>query len=189
MPISVRVSRLPSASLHVSKPDPRQFQTVLRHIHDQVDARAAVLSRAHAARLACKVGCSGCCVDDLGCFEVEADRIRAAHPALLEEGEPHPKGACAFLDAQGSCRIYADRPYVCRTQGLPLRWIEDVDGDAVEYRDICHLNDRPDAPLDALPEAELWTVGPVETALARLQHAVDGGEGRRVRLRDLFKSR
>ena len=44
-------------------------------------------------------------------------------PEVLRS-EPHPPGACAMLDADGACRVYAARPYVCRTQGLPLRWAE-----------------------------------------------------------------
>ncbi|MBK7707050.1 MAG: hypothetical protein IPJ30_15135 [Acidobacteria bacterium] len=53
---------------------------------------------------------------------------------------PHTRGACAFLD-QDACRIYPDRPYVHRTQGLPLRWIEDDLEEAFKYRDICPLNE------------------------------------------------
>src|SRR5262245_46152814 len=101
---------------------PDESQRELRALHDEVDARAAALAQRHAGRLRCGRGCSACCVDELTVFEVEAERIRRAHTDLLVSGEPHAAGACAFLDAHGACRIYADRPYVCRTQGLPLRW-------------------------------------------------------------------
>ena len=79
-----------------------------------------------------------------------------------------------FLGSEGECRIYAIRPYVCRTQGLPLRWIEDD----IDYRDICELNDVPVETLE--PEA-CWTIGEFEERLARMQ-----GDGKRVALRDLF---
>ncbi len=162
-------------------------QAALRALHDEVDAQAAELASRHAERLQCRRGCSSCCIDDLTVFEVEAERIRRAHPELLEQGDPHPAGACAFLDAEGACRVYADRPYVCRTQGLPLRWLlERPDGEIEENRDVCELN-LEGPPLETLPEDDLWLLGPVEDRLAALQHAVDGGLGLRVALRSLFR--
>ncbi len=121
-------------------------------------------------------------------FEVEALRIRRAHPQLLRSGRPHPAGACAFLDLDGSCRVYAERPYVCRTQGLPLRWqAEEPDGTSHEQRDICELNLAGPA-IPSLPKEQCWTLGPIEDRLGRIQEAWDGGEGRRVALRSLFES-
>lgn len=148
-------------------------------LHDEVDRRAAALAARHAARMACARGCFGCCVDDLTVFEVEAERIRRGASELLATGTPHPAGRCAFLGSEGECRIYALRPYVCRTQGLPLRWLDDVK--LVEYRDICELNDVAVETIE--PEA-CWTLGEVEERLARMQ-----GDGRRVALRELFTSR
>jgi uncharacterized protein len=167
-------------------------QRALRHLHAEVDRRAQTLHSRHAARLSCQQGCSGCCVDALTCFEVEADAIARAHPALLAEGIPHPEGRCAFLDEAGACRIYAQRPYVCRTQGLPLRWIDQVagSGELAEYRDICPLNeDGRGPPVQTLAAEDCFTLGPVEQALGVLQRAVDGGAGRRVPLRALFRRR
>jgi hypothetical protein len=159
----------------------------LRQLHDEVDRAAGALAARHRARLRCGRGCHDCCVDGLTVFEVEAERIRAAHAELLRSGRPHPPGACAFLGDAGECRIYADRPYVCRTQGLPLRWLEEArGGEIVERRDICPLNEAGE-PIETLDAAECWTIGPVEDRLRRLQEARDGGAGRRVALRDLFE--
>ena len=151
-----------------------------------MDRDADRLARHHAQRLHCRKGCSGCCVDGITVFEVEADRIRRNHADLLAAGEPHRAGACAFLDDESACRIYEDRPYVCRTQGLPLRWFDEVDGERVEYRDICPLNEEG-PPLEELPAAECWTIGPAESRLAELQSRADR-TGSRVELRDLFAS-
>ena len=162
----------------------RELATV-EAIHRRVDTRAAELSKRHAARLKCGRGCSSCCVDALTVFRVEADRICHHASALLAEGLPGPPGSCAFLDEEGACRIYPWRPYVCRTQGLPLRWLEqDEQGDWLEYRDICPLNEEGE-PLEALAEADCWTIGEIEGALASLQRATYGDEAR-VALRDLF---
>lgn len=118
-------------------------------------------------------------------FEIEAERIRARAPEVLREA-PHPPGACAFLDTAGACRIYAHRPYVCRTQGLPLRWIDfQAPGGPVEQRDICPLNEAG-PPVESLPAESCWELGPVEARLAGLQAEHGGGAVLRVRLRDLF---
>lgn len=158
----------------------------VRRIHAEVDRRAGELARRHGSRLRCGRGCCACCTDGLTVFEVEAERIRRAHAALLREAAPHPPGACAFLGPEGECRIYPERPYVCRTQGLPLRWLEpDASGATRELRDICPKNAEGE-PLESLPASQCWTIGPVEAALADLQGELDGGELRRVALRALF---
>ena len=159
----------------------------LRQLHDRVDRDAGALAERHRTRLRCGRACNGCCVDDLSVFEIEAERIRAAHAELLRSGRPHPAGACAFLGDAGECRIYPDRPYVCRTQGLPLRWLEEgPGGEIVERRDICPLNEEGE-PIETLPSDDCWTLGPVEGRLRELQAARDGGVGRRVTLRSLFE--
>jgi hypothetical protein len=155
-------------------------------VHRTVDELVAPLVTAHRARLVCHRGCSGCCTDDLSVFEVEAAVIQRNHRALLAADAPAPPGRCAFLDHAGACRIYQDRPYVCRTQGLPLRWAEELEDQVVERRDICSLNEIEGSPIEDLPADEVWTLGPIERRLAAAQARVDGGEGRRVLLRALF---
>ena len=150
-------------------------------LHAEVDREAGRLHVLHAERLQCRRGCSACCVDDLTVFEVEAAPIRRRHAELLATGVAHAEGACAFLDEASACRIYEHRPYVCRTQGLPLRWIEERDGGAVELRDICPLNESGQ-PIEELMEDACWTIGPMEERLARL--VIEPAT--RVRLRDLF---
>jgi uncharacterized protein len=144
-------------------------------LHARVDEAAAKVAAVHGDRLACKRGCFGCCVDELSVFEVEAERIRR----VMGPMEPHPPGRCAFLAEDGACRVYDVRPYVCRTQGLPLRWIdEELEA---ELRDICELNE---VAVESIEEEECWTIGPVESELAELQG--EAGTMRRVKLRDLF---
>lgn len=167
--------------------NPTQALAEILALHEEVDAWAAELVALHASRLRCGRGCADCCQDELTVFEVEALRIRDRHAELLATGAPHAPGACAFLDAQGACRIYADRPYVCRTQGLPLRWLEEREGDEwVEYRDICPRNEEG-TPIEELELEDCWSLGIYEPRLADLQEELQGGgEPRRVGLRDLF---
>jgi hypothetical protein len=160
----------------------------LLHLYREVDAQTAALALLHAERLVCRSGCNQCCLDDITVFEIEAEHIRRHHAGLLAAGRPHPAGACAFLDGRGACRIYSHRPYVCRSQGLPLRWLDDDEaGQPVEFRDICPLNERESEPLEALPAEDCWNLGPFESRLARLQIRFGGLPPRRVRLRDLFR--
>lgn len=157
----------------------------LRAIHEQVESAAAELAALHSTRLRCAPGCSDCCVDGIEVFEVEAERIRQEFPEVLGE-RPAPRGRCAFLDAAGRCRVYDARPYVCRTQGLPLRWFGEGPGGAIaEYRDICPLNEDGPALVE-LPDDACWLLGPVEGQLAAAQ-STTGHPGARIALRALFE--
>lgn len=162
---------------------------VLNDLYREVDVSANELGQIHESRLVCRRGCCMCCTDDLTVFEVEAENIRQNHRDFLASATPHAVGACAFLDQEGACRIYQDRPYVCRTQGLPLRWLDEDDaGEFVEFRDICPLNDENQdvEPIEELPADECWSIGPIEERLARLQLQFGDGELTRVPLRSLF---
>jgi hypothetical protein len=158
----------------------------LARLHRAIDTMAAPLVTLHAERLQCKRGCHACCLDGITVFALEAAQIATQNAALLEAGEPHPEGACAFLDAEGACRIYEHRPYVCRTQGLPLRWLEERDDEVVELRDTCELNFvDPHEPLATLPAEHCFTLGPVEQRLREQAERANASE--RIPLRSLWK--
>jgi Fe-S-cluster containining protein len=158
----------------------------LIYFYQKVDREVSRLSAIHSTRFRCRYGCRDCCVDELTVFKVEAENIQSCYPGLLRQTYPHPEGACAFLDEAGACRIYEHRPYVCRTQGLPLRWTEELSEESIiEKRDICPLNDRG-KPVETLPADECWGIGPFEEELARLQAAVHHGKLCRISLRELF---
>lgn len=158
------------------------LHAALLSVHAAVDQAVGILAPRHP--LQCGPGCTSCCIDGLTVFEVEADRIRREYPEVLAS-RPHARGWCAMLDAEGRCRVYGARPYVCRTQGLPLRWL----GAQGERRDICPLNERPEEPVEDLPSEDCWTLGPVEDALRQIQGRLDGGALKRVSLRSLFPPR
>ena len=161
----------------------------LAELYRELGLRTEALAAHHRARLRCERGCSACCLDELTVFAVEADAIlrSAPHPPANSRPSAHPPGACAFLDDDGACRIYAARPLVCRTQGLPLRvFVEDEDDELIERRDICPLNAEGE-PLDELGEEELYTVGEFELRLQQVQRRFGAGSLDRVKLRQLFE--
>lgn len=165
--------------------DADEHPTWVERLHGVVDELVAPIVAGHGQRLHCRSGCNDCCTDGLTVFAVEAAVIGHHHRQLLAHGTPHPEGACAFLDDAGACRIYAQRPYVCRTQGLPLRWLEQDEEGPAEVRDICPLNVEGPA-LEELTADECWTLGPIEERLGARQAAVDGGKAERIALRSLF---
>ncbi len=184
--VPVRPGTFGGAGVASGREDRERALEELLCLHAEVDRQVAALALRHGPRLRCRRGCSDCCVDELTVFEVEAERIQRAASSLLLKGEPHPPGACALLGADGSCRVYPDRPYVCRTQGLPLRWFDELrTGGVVERRDICPLNVEGPA-VEALAEADCWTIGPAEGRLAAIQQRFGAGRLERVALRALF---
>jgi hypothetical protein len=93
----------------------------------------AELGRLQGVEPPCSPGCFACC-----CYEVEATRdealllashVLAGHPVdagrLAEQGRRErnsplwlrpaaPDNRCVFLDAEGRCGVYDDRPSACR---------------------------------------------------------------------------
>lgn len=159
----------------------------LKLFYQTVDSQTAKLEKIHAEHLNCKKGCSACCVDDISVFDIEAENIKQNHGDLIESAKPHHIGMCAFLNENGACRIYENRPYVCRTQGLPLRWFDEIEDELVELRDICPLNEEG-VPVENLEEEKCWTIGEFESKLAELQKEFGQGKNKRIKLRKLFKS-
>lgn len=156
-------------------------------MHRAVETLSRQIAAKHGDRLQCKKGCHACCLDGLTVFEIEAERIRALFGDSLRGTKASSKG-CAFLGPDGECRVYEARPYVCRTQGLPLRWFDEEGGELVEFRDICELNVEGPS-LDTLPADACWTIGHVESILQQLQvEFSQDGALERVPLRGLFEA-
>lgn len=141
--------------------------------------------RVAAARpeaITCRRGCAGCCRVDLTVFAVEADALRAAVAALPEAAR---RGAslraragqhCALLDPEdGRCLVYAERPLICRTHGLAVRF---------EGRTSwCPLNYRDETP--AL--ADTLVLERLNAPLSLLDHLArpGGGAAGRVRIAEI----
>lgn len=122
-----------------------------RQLIEHVDKLTARLSSQYARHLVCRSGCSGCCRHHLSVFAVEAAAVRQAVDVLPEplrqrltqqahkvlEMEAHGEPTACPMLVDDRCSIYAARPLICRTQGLPLL-LEADDGEAEV--DFCPLN-------------------------------------------------
>jgi len=133
----------------------------------KVDAFSDDVTRRRAADLTCRSGCAGCCHVELSVNSVEAAAIRAhlqqlpaadrqqLRSRLGARGQTAGSDRCVMLRDDDTCAIYAARPLVCRSQGLPLLYPAEfvpeaarrghsADGRALS---ICPLNfTRSDAP-------------------------------------------
>jgi hypothetical protein len=90
------------------------------------------------AGITCHAGCADCCRRRFSVTAIEAEVIaeglaslpaatRAALATRATGGDP---GVCPALEADGRCAIYASRPVICRTHGLPIRFAADLPGPA-----------------------------------------------------------
>jgi uncharacterized protein len=191
-----------------------------RALVEKVDAFSAGVHARRAASMACRPGCSACCQVELTVCDVEAAQVREGLRALdvvardslrarLDPAEDEPAengGPCVMLGDDGRCAIYAARPLVCRTQGLPLRYPRDtVPVDAVMGRargtgdplTWCPLNfhDGPPEPVDVLDAERVDAMIAVSNraylgGMARTRAEEPGRTGdptRRVALRTLAR--
>ena len=85
----------------------------------------------------CKSGCTGCCHTQVSVTEDEADLLAhnisngieinykslerqslAGNDSSAFFAIPYKERRCVFLDGNGSCKVYKDRPSVCRTNAV-----------------------------------------------------------------------
>lgn len=100
-----------------------------RELCDKVDAFFARVEARHREEVHCDRGCYDCCDVRLTITGVEATAVRAAWLDLPDERRAEVRAtwrpgatACAALDRQGRCAVYAGRPLVCRSHGVPVRF-------------------------------------------------------------------
>ena len=104
-----------------------------RALVQKTDAFDEAVRARRADDMKCAPGCSACCQAQLTVSDVEAALLTEGI-ALLDSASlarlrargaaAHAAGPCAFLEEDGRCAVYASRPLVCRTQGLPMRYDE-----------------------------------------------------------------
>jgi Fe-S-cluster containining protein len=139
-----------------------------RTLVERVDALTRRIEAEFRAQISCRRGCDACC-RHLSLFWVEGAALAMALDALpeaLAEGirkrarRAAADGPCPLLDA-GACLLYAARPIICRTHGLPLL------AGAGEARriDYCPENFRT---IDTLPAGAVIDLDRLNTPLAAI---------------------
>ncbi len=148
--------------------------TCIQEYHQLIaalDAEIARVAQFHAAALSCGPGCASCC-RPFSVLPIEAACVRKAIGALnrasreqLDRNRAKGDNRCPLL-IDDLCAIYAARPVICRTQGLPLAYV-DEEREAIEVS-ACGLN-FPDDHVFA-PE-DLLFLDPFNLRLAALNQA------------------
>lgn len=110
-----------------------------RQLRDEVSELSEKLAKLHKDEMVCKKGCSECCMN----FQV----LPVEYYSILDELTQNPPKEYSDLDddAEGCnflfkdlCQIYQSRPFICRTHGLPLLFMNQ-EGDEWELS-ACPLN-------------------------------------------------
>jgi Fe-S-cluster containining protein len=158
--------------------------TRYRAIRDALDAFHVKAEDTLPVALACRRGCSACCSREIHVFEVEAAAIRSALGDIgaLESSETN--SGCPMLDAAGGCRIYAERPLICRSHGLPVKFRQE--DNPLESRDICPLNEDVGVDPWTAPPAAILNLDVLNAQLA-LVNRLYGGDGRRIPISEVVR--
>src|ERR1035437_6992065 len=98
----------------------------------RIDALCREIVSALGEQITCSDGCSSCCTA-ITIFPVEAAALRDAMDALPEmEAESirrhvalNASGERCPLLSHDHCLLYASRPIICRTHGLPIIYTEE----------------------------------------------------------------
>jgi uncharacterized protein len=124
--------------LYLPKPQDA-IRTAYNHLVAEMDQRIQnLVSQRFRSLLYCRPGCSDCCVE-IAVLPLEAAILRDA--LLQKKGqalEQFSRKGCVFLDQNSYCRLYAYRPILCRTQGIPLAYVDPA-SETIEVS-ACPLN-------------------------------------------------
>jgi len=168
--------------------DPIERLTALAQ---QADAEFAVLQQRHAAQMQCRAGCSDCCRARLSITRVEEAFLRRGLTTLTDERRAElasrtreeNREMCPALDDDGRCGIYAFRPLICRSYGVPLRHRRAVPLVNPPIVDSCDLN-FSDTRLQLLSPVDTFDQTALLEALETIDrdHCIAHGLPRRQRI-------
>ncbi|WP_136798690.1 YkgJ family cysteine cluster protein [Desulfosediminicola ganghwensis] len=109
----------------------------------ELDERISEISATQLQKqLKCGPGCDGCCIQ-FSVLPLEAAIV--AEAAVAKNVTAENNGESCSLLKDGLCSVYEVRPVICRTQGLPLAYIDEEAG-AIEVS-ACPVNFPDDYPL------------------------------------------
>ena len=114
-----------------------------RQLLAALDAEIVRIGEIHGATLSCGPGCASCCRAfsvlplEAACLRHAIGALPAVNQERLGRNLAEDDDRCPLL-IDDLCGIYAARPVICRTQGLPLAYV-DAEREAIEVS-ACPLN-------------------------------------------------
>lgn len=148
------------------RPFRRELLDNYRDLVSKVDHLCRGIETEFREHLSCCAGCDGCC-RHLSLFPVEAIALAAAlddlpdnDAALIRERvlDGGNDTACPLIE-NSRCLLYAARPIICRTHGLPLITVRELSRNV----DFCPLNFQG---IGTLPGSAVIDLDRLNTALA-----------------------
>lgn len=121
----------------MNKETNKHFQNY-QELRKQVDTLVDELSKTHQNHMKCKKGCDMCCMD-YSIFPIEFYFILnelKTKSVEFTNGKKSKENICVFLRNQ-VCTVYEQRPFICRTHGLPLLYMSE---DSQWELSACELN-------------------------------------------------
>jgi len=159
----------------------------------RVDSLCREIRAVLSGRITCSEGCSSCCTA-ITLFPVEAAALNAALEALpdarqvairLHVAEHAGRERCPLLENH-RCLLYAARPIICRTHGLPIIYSEGSERKV----DCCPLNlGEGEQPLSGSAIIDLDRLNMLLVAVNALflSHADAGGLPERLTIAEALK--
>jgi len=138
-----------------------------RQLVAQADLLCARIERDFAPQIVCHAGCGDCCqlqsvlpVEAFSLFVSWRRLPDAEQQALRQQIDATGGGACPLL-TDARCPLYAARPLICRTHGLPILFTSEA-GRSVDF---CPLNF---VGVDSLPGTAVIDLDRLNLLLAQV---------------------
>lgn len=143
-------------------PVPKTIRDEYAALVSDLDRLIVTLSTRLRSFINCAPGCSSCC-RKFSIWPLEAALISGS-PAFSGRSIGGAE-QCPLLN-DNRCAIYPQRPLICRTQGLPIGYVDETH-EQIEVS-ACPLNFSADHPFEY---DDLLLLDPFNSRLAALNHA------------------
>lgn len=143
-------------------PVPKTIRDEYRALVLDLDRLIVTLSQRLRSFINCGPGCSSCC-RKFSVLPLEAALI--AGPPAPSVRSIGGEEQCPLLD-NNRCTIYQQRPLICRTQGLPIGYVDETN-EQIEVS-ACPLNFSEDHPFEY---DDLLLLDPFNSRLAALNRS------------------
>lgn len=167
----------------------------LGELFAKLDAFFAQAEQHHGPAITCKAGCDDCCRRRFSVTSVEAavlleaiDQLPIETRHAIRDRASRDESACPLLAENGQCEVYAARPAICRTHGLPIRFPAEPGVRSLPMIDACPKN-FVGIDITTLDSKSVLDQKTASTILAAIDAAyadmVGCPRGERIEIRDI----